>query len=280
MDHKKYPRVSIVLPVYNGEKFLSCSIESCINQTFKDWELLIIDDCSDDSSSDIARRYQQKDERIYYYKNDSNMKLPRTLNRGFSLARGSYLTWTSDDNYYRPKAIEEMLNVLENSNADFVFTAFSTINENGETIKKNSISEDPRHLIWKYNIVGACFMYSRAVYEKIGDYDPDLFLSEDYDYWLRIFHEFEVEYIDEDLYAYRKHDRTLTAMYKAAQHEALEKVLLKNIARRRNLEKLDWFYVYRGLHRSRRMKRSLFERFEYLPKWCYYKIWDLFRYKR
>lgn len=280
MDCEKYPVISIILPVYNGERFLACSIESCIDQTFKNWELLIIDDCSCDRSAEIAQKYERRDERIHYYKNDLNRRLPRTLNRGFSLAKGKYLTWTSDDNYYRPQALEKMLDTLENSNADFVFTAFSTINEKGETVKKNSIAEDPYHLIWKYNIVGACFLYSRAVYEKIGDYDPDLFLSEDYDYWLRVFAEFEVAYINEDLYAYRKHDKALTAVHKAAQHEALEKVLLKNLARRNDLEKLDWFYAYRGLHRSRRMKRSLFERFEYLPKWCYYKIWDLFQYKK
>lgn len=264
--------VSIVLPVHNGEKYLIESIESCRNQTYENWELIIIDDCSTDRSEAIARFFAKEDQRIRYYKNETNLKLPRALNRGFSIARGDYLTWTSDDNYYRPEAIDKMVRELEETKAEFVFTAFSTIDENGYEIKVNRIEEDPVHLIWKYNIVGACFLYSREVYEKIGEYDPKYFLCEDYDYWLRVFSEFPVAYIDENLYAYRKHNGTLTSTRLEGQHEALEKVLLKNLENKKNLTTLDWLYAYRGLHRSRRMQKSLIKKYEYLPKWLIYKI--------
>lgn len=94
--------ISIVLPIYNGEKYMKQSIDSVINQTYANWELLIVDDGSTDNTAAIAREYAEKDNRIKYYKNPQNMRLPKTLNRGFSLATGDYLTWTSDDNYYYP----------------------------------------------------------------------------------------------------------------------------------------------------------------------------------
>ena len=97
--------ISIVLPVYNGERFLRESIDSVLAQTYTNWELLIVDDCSTDNTAAIVHEYVQKDSRVQYYKNEKNLRLPRNLNRGFSLARGDYLTWTSDDNVFWPTAL-------------------------------------------------------------------------------------------------------------------------------------------------------------------------------
>lgn len=267
------PLVSIVLPVYNGEKFLDISIKSCLEQTYKNWELLIIDDGSSDNSERIARKYSEQDCRISYFRNSENLKLPRTLNRGFSLANGKYLTWTSDDNYYRPDAIKKMVSTLEETDAGFVFAACSIINANGDKISENRAPKEYRHAIWDYDFVGACFMYTREVYERIGEYDPNMFLCEDYDYWLRIFARFEVEYIDEDLYAYRQHEGALSQTHKYEQYEMLEKTLLKNFAQNKNAVTLDRFYLYRGLNRSRSMRRSLVQRYHYLPRLLCYKLW-------
>lgn len=74
--------ISIVLPVYNGERYLKKSIESCLNQSYRNWELLIIDDGSTDRSAEIAKEYVQIDSRVHYYRNEHNLKLPKTLNRG------------------------------------------------------------------------------------------------------------------------------------------------------------------------------------------------------
>ena len=75
--------ISIVLPVYNGERYLRESIESVIAQTYTTWELLILDDCSTDRSAEIAKEYEKKDSRIHYYRNERNLRLPRNLNKGF-----------------------------------------------------------------------------------------------------------------------------------------------------------------------------------------------------
>lgn len=273
MDKKNMPLVSIVLPVYNGEKYLEISIKSCLAQTYTNWELLIVDDGSTDRSAEIAKSYEEKDSRIHYHKNEKNMRLPRTLNRGFSLAKGEYLTWTSDDNYYRPQAIEKMVDALTGSTSEFVFAACSIINEEDEEISMITAPADYKSAIWQRCFIGACFMYSRKVYETLGDYDPNVVLCEDYDYWLRIFAHFDVTYIDENLYAYRRHDKSLSATYQEKQYDMVEKVLLKNFRKKKSSTTLERYYLHKGLHCSRGLQKDWKERYKYYPRFFVYKIW-------
>ena len=86
------PKISIVLPTFNGERYLKSSIHSILSQTFPDWELIIVDDCSTDGTADIIKRYAQSDSRIRVIRNEKNQKLPGSLNIGFSVAKGEYLT--------------------------------------------------------------------------------------------------------------------------------------------------------------------------------------------
>ena len=98
--------VSIVLPTFNGEEFLAQSIESVLKQSYKNLELIIVNDCSTDSTPRIIEEFAKKDSRIKIIHNAINQKLPRSLNIGFNAASGEYWTWTSDDNYYLENAIE------------------------------------------------------------------------------------------------------------------------------------------------------------------------------
>ena len=114
MDKKK---VSIILPVYDGQKHITNAINSILNQTYSNWELIIVNDCSTDNTLQIAEKFAQTDSRIKVYSNERNLKLPMTLNAGFRHATGDYFTWTSDDNMFKPEAIEVLVDYLEkNSN--------------------------------------------------------------------------------------------------------------------------------------------------------------------
>lgn len=279
MKKEQKPLVSIILPIYNGEEFMRISIDSCIAQTYQNWELIIVDDCSKDDTAKMAKEYEEKDARIHYYKNETNLRLPRNLNRGFSLAKGKYLTWTSDDNYYRPTAIEKMVKVLEDTENEFVFARYSIIDKDNEELSQTVIPKDYRHAIWDDNFVGACFLYSRKVYETVGEYDPDLFLCEDYDYWLRIFAQFPVGYLDENLYAYRKHEKSLTSQNLLGQYQAMERAFLKNFSLKKDIVTLDRYYLYRGLHRSRSREQGFWKKNHYLIPCVYYKIWKRLFYK-
>ncbi len=113
------PLVSIILPTYNGEKYIKKSIESCLNQTYPNIELIIVNDASKDNTAVIVKSF--KDSKIKYIKHKYNMGLPNSLNTGFTNAKGNYLTWTSDDNFYDKKAIEKMLNFLKKKKCSFVY---------------------------------------------------------------------------------------------------------------------------------------------------------------
>lgn len=90
------PLVSIVLPVYNGEKYLRESLDSILAQTMEDWELIAVDDCSKDATPQILADYAASDSRIRVMRNAENQRLPRSLNIGFAEARGEFLTWTDE----------------------------------------------------------------------------------------------------------------------------------------------------------------------------------------
>ncbi|ETZ05460.1 glycosyltransferase family 2 protein [Holospora undulata] len=133
------PKISVVLPVYNGEKHLKDAIESILNQTFQDFELIIVNDCSRDLSEDIARHYNSIDSRAFYYRNDTNLKLPKSLNVGFSKAHGYYWTWTSCDKVYLPDALAELNKALDaNDEVSLVYSSTRIIDEHGKKKRNHS----------------------------------------------------------------------------------------------------------------------------------------------
>ena len=244
--------ISIVLPVYNGERYLRESIDSVMAQTWENWELLIMDDCSDDASPEIAKQYAARDSRIRYYRNEKNLRLPGNLNKGFSLSAGDYLTWTSDENRYRPDALEKMLDTLKRTGKKFVFASCRVIDGDGNEIEYMSVGKNSLKAVVGENQVGACFLYSREVYETIGDYDPMLELTEDFDYWQRTLARFDAAVIEDILYDYRWHDGALTStMKKERFYHALETTILKNRPAFGQLDPLQKYYYYRGLYRCR-----------------------------
>lgn len=202
--------VTIVLPTYNGEKYIRQSIESVIGQTYKEWELIVIDDCSTDHTNQIVKEYVKKDHRVKLYKNLQNLRLPSSLNVGFKKSRGQYLIWTSDDNLFKPEALETLRNRLrDNPKLGLVFSDMDYIDSEGRIIGHTPPIYSVNEIFYR-NIVGASFMYRREVYQNIGDYNNQKFLVEDYDYWLRIARKFDIQYVEKSLYLYRQHKGSLT----------------------------------------------------------------------
>src|SRR3989338_315885 len=200
------PKVSIVLPTYNGAKYIRQSIESCLDQTYKNIELIIVDDASTDETPKIVKSYA--DTKLVYIRHEKNMKLPAAFNTGFSRASGDYLTWTSDDNYYDTAAIGKMIGFLQDNACDFVYCDYYKVKEGTSSEKKIMHLPDSLKLSVR-NEVGACFLYSRAVKEAVGNYDTEMFLVEDYDYWIRVGKRFPMRHLGEPLYVYRDHAKAL-----------------------------------------------------------------------
>lgn len=219
-------KISVVLPVYNGKKFISDAINSILKQTHENFELIIVNDCSTDSTSVIISKFATLDSRIKIITNPINKKLPASLNIGHQCATGDYITWTSDDNLYKPNAFETYLHHLQNSMSHIVYTDFDLINDHGVVIKRSNLSE-PEYLI-NGNYVGASFLYKREVYESLKGYNEDLFLVEDYDFWLRALIKFKFTYVPESLYCYRSHADSLSSQI--SKNEEKYNLWIKNLS--------------------------------------------------
>ena len=132
---KNQPLVSVVMPVYNGERFLKDAIESILNQTYKNFEFIIVDDGSTDDSLKIIKEYQKKDKRIRLIENKKNLGQAKSLNKGLSLAKGKYYAKMDSDDIACKKRIEKEVDFLERNN-DYVIVGsnLEIIDENNNTI--------------------------------------------------------------------------------------------------------------------------------------------------
>lgn len=218
-------KVSIIMPVYNGEKYLRAAIDSCLNQTWPNIELILVNDGSTDETLNIMKSYSTDDRVVII--DQANLKLPAALNAGFKKATGVYLTWTSCDNIYAPSAIEFLVNHISEA-SPFIFSDWSAIDANSTLFRRYNLSATTMQTLLKYNGIGPFFMYTRQVYQSIGEYDDAGFLVEDYEYWLRISRKFNIKHIPSlDLYFYRFHKDTLTTQKQSdVRHRTTE--LLKS----------------------------------------------------
>lgn len=209
---EKSKLVSIVLPVYNGAQFLRESIDSCLHQTYRNIELIVVDDGSNDQTVKIIAGYVNRDHRIRSVTHKRNRGLPAALNTGFANSKGAYLTWTSDDNLYEPEALQLMVNYLEDyPEIAMVCCDVKTIDSAGHQLKlwRSLLADEPGGLS-----IQGCFLYRRGVYESVGDYDEELFLVEDYDYWLRVNRSFRIARLEGvSPYKYRLHRESLTGRW-------------------------------------------------------------------
>ena len=223
------PRVSVVLPTYNHLEFLPRAIESVLRQTYRDFELIIVNDGSTDGTREFLETL--KDARIRVI-NQVNQRLPRALNAGFAAARGTLLTWTSADNYCAPIFLEALVASLDaHPGAGLAYSAFAWIDERDCITGVHRDQDFSYHNLLAQNPGNASFLYRRACRERVGDYDPDLEGAEDWDMWVRIVEQYPTVYVPEILYYYRLHERSLTVEKREHVHRASCLTFKKAVAR-------------------------------------------------
>ena len=128
--------ISVILPIYNAEKFLINTVNSIINQTYQNWELIIIDDGSDDNSEVICSELLKKDNRIRY-KKKNNEGICATRNKGLEMAKGKYICFCDHDDVYEPLFMEKAVQQLQNQNVDIVCASYKEIViENNKIVKE------------------------------------------------------------------------------------------------------------------------------------------------
>ena len=221
------PLVSIVLPVYNQAYLVDEAIAGVLAQTYRNWELIVIDDGSTDDLEARVREYRA-DRRVLFLR-QPNRRLPAALNAGFAHARGELLTWTSADNVMLPTQIERLVAELgAHPEAGLVYSDYWAIDDKGAPLDEpdwRSHNRDPEfadlirlpaevtldnfHRTGD-NFIGASFLYRRAIADIVGRYADDAFGGEDYDFWLRMHLVTQFRHVAEPLYKYRVHADTLT----------------------------------------------------------------------
>lgn len=210
------PKISIITITYNRAKFLPEAIESVLAQTFKDWELLIVDDCSMDNTKEVTEKYVAKDSRIKYFRNEVNLKISKSRNRGLDLAQGKYVAMLdSDDVWCDNEKLEKQYNFLENK-AGYALMGGGVIivDENGKEIKRYlspiGNRDLKRNILVKNPFAQSSIMYPRQVALDLGGYDINLSGIEDYDLWLRIGKKYKIANLHDYVLKYRIHGSNIS----------------------------------------------------------------------
>ena len=225
------PLVTVLLPVYNGEKHLSDAIESVLNQTYKNFELLIINDCSTDSTDTIVKLYD--DSRIRYLQHTENKRLIFTLNEGISLAKGKYLARLDADDIAFQTRIEEQVSFLE-ANLDYVLigTKVQLIKEKQVTDETISYYTEDSDL--RFSMCFYCPFIHPSIMLRLDVirannllFDSNYLHAEDYEYWTRLSNYGKVGNINKILNYYRIHDEQISSVFQNVQIEQINHIRLK-----------------------------------------------------
>lgn len=131
---EKIPAVSVVMPAYNMERFVEQAIRSVMSQTFEDWEMIVVDDCSDDSTYAIVERLAAEDARITLVRNEENQGAAKARNRGLDLCRGSYVALLDSDDVWFPEKLEEQMKLAQDTGAEIIYCSYGIIDECGRKI--------------------------------------------------------------------------------------------------------------------------------------------------
>ena len=214
------PRVSVVMPVYNGEMYLRAAIESILSQTFRDFELLLIDDGSTDGTAAILARYR-RDSRLRAISRE-NRGLIASLNEGWQRARGEYVARMDADDISRPDRLARQVAFLNTHPGIGVLGgAVEVIDEQGGSHGPLTLPATHAAIVWRLcfedPIVHPTTMIRRAVLEQIGGYDPAMRHAEDYDLWRRACTVTRLHNLPQVVLALRRHLTNVSRVHRTAQ---------------------------------------------------------------
>ena len=243
--------VSIVMPNYNGEKYISQAIKSVIAQTYTNWELIIVDDCSNDNSLNIINKYVKIDNRVKLIQLSKNGGPAVARNMAISKATGRFIAFLDSDDLWKKNKLEFQLNYMIKENIAFSYSPYDIIDENGSKISEFTPSSKISYKqLLKTNSIGCL----SAIYDCLllgKEYMKDI-RHEDYTLWLKLLKKVDYAYgTNQSLAKYRKINSSISSNK--------FKVIFWQWAIYRDVEKLSFFkslynfmfYIYYGLTKYR-----------------------------
>ncbi|MGL4865849.1 MAG: glycosyltransferase family 2 protein [Cetobacterium sp.] len=207
----KSPLVSVIMPAYNAERFIKESIESVISQSYKNWELLIINDFSNDLTQLIIKDYCKKDKRVKLLEQEENKGVVKARNRGIKESKGKYIAFLDSDDLWENDKLEIQIKYMQDNEVYMTYTGYSYISENGDFIKEICV---PKSLNYKQALKGNQIGCLTVIIDKskIGNFEMPNLKHEDYATWLNILKNNTVAYgILENLAKYRKVNNSLSS---------------------------------------------------------------------
>ena len=229
----KNPTVSVIIPTYNRAHLIGRAIQSVLNQTYKDFELIIVDDGSTDNTEDIIKEFQKKDERIKYIKHEKNRGGSAARNTGIKNARGEYIAFQDSDDEWLPEKLKKQMEVFKNtsSKVGVVYTGFWRIKDNKKTyIPQSWVKQKDGNIYFellKGNFVGtSTILIKKKCFKKVGIFDENLPRLQDWELVMRLSKYYDFKCIDEPLLILYYTTDSISANHKALI-EALELILTK-----------------------------------------------------
>lgn len=178
--------VSVIMPAYNCGDFISITLDTVIAQSYKNWEVIVVDDCSIDNTEEIVNAYQAKEPRIKYYRLDKNSGAAIARNKAIDLANGKYLAFLDSDDIWFPEKLTKQIRFMKENGYNFSCTSYTKIDEQGNDLNKTIKAQGRRD----YNgILKTCPGNSTVIYdaENLGKFKiPDIKKRNDYVMWLQV----------------------------------------------------------------------------------------------
>ena len=227
------PKVSIVIPVYNGSNYLREAIDSALNQTYKNLEIIVVNDGSRDEGATEKVALSYGDKIRYICKENGGVS--SALNEGIRNMTGEYFSWLSHDDMYHPEKIEKQVRTLENADENtLALCAFAFMDKNGNHFKGkhrarlkqgfHKWNEALCHMYSNGTFNGCAFLIPKKIFDNVGSFDETLKYSQDSFMWMNIFlNEYNIVGIDEALVYNRIHNNQLTQIDKDIFHSDSEK---------------------------------------------------------
>lgn len=208
---KKNNLVSVIMPTYNSAKFISESINSVLSQTYKEWELIIFDDCSNDNTKHIVEKYKETDSRILYYRNEKNSGAALTRNNALKIAKGRWIAFLDSDDIWDPLKLEKQIKFMIINNYHFSYHEYIEIDEKSNEM---GIYVSGKKKVNKFDMYTCCWPGCLSV---MYDYDyfgliqiKDIKKNNDTLLWLKIITKSNCYLLKENLGKYRRRKGSIT----------------------------------------------------------------------
>lgn len=234
-----HPKISVIMSVYNGEAFLHETIASILNQTFSDFEFIIINDGSTDNTSTILESFTDSRIRVF---NQENIGLTKSLNIGLEKAKGEYIARQDTDDISDLQRLEYEVDFMKNHpDVGLVGTCGTVINEKGKFLQSWKLPEN-HYNINEMLLCGNSFIHGSVLFRReclttVGHYREEFEYAQDYDLWLRIAEQYKVANIDKELYKYRLSANAISR--KKMKEQLYYHLLIMQLARERRTTGTD-----------------------------------------